>query len=160
MSKSRILFIALMLGVSAASASAETAIQPLAMDECKAIAGTLTKVTGIKLDVTEGEVPEYLDGLRGKACRMVGKATGLTLDFDKVQGRIHAALTGWRYDSMKDADAPYSAVRTLEKGNQRLVYALETEPPKGTCTDDRPIVDCKVPRKRWNWTFSISAYGQ
>jgi hypothetical protein len=158
MTKTRVLSIVLVLSVVSGSALAETAIAPLPLSECQAVAATLTKTTGIKLNVAEGDVPEYLEGLRGKACRMVGKATGLSLDFEKVQGSIHAALTGWTYDSQKDADAPYSVIRTLDKGNQRLVYALATDPPKGTCTDNRPIVDCKVPHKRWNWDFSISAF--
>jgi hypothetical protein len=158
MSNARIVSLALLL--MAAPAAAETAIQPLPPEACQTLAGALSKATGIKLDVAEGDAPDYPEGLRGKACRMAGKATGLTLRFDQAQDKITAALGDWTHDFQHDADGPASTVKLYARGSERLVYALETEPPKGACKDDRPIGDCKAPRKTWLWDFSVSAYRQ
>lgn len=160
MSKAALVRIAILLACSVRPAAADTAIEPLAIEDCRALAVLLTRATGIKLDVAEAPAPDYPDGLRGKACRLTGKATGLTLRFDTIQDRIERALKGWAHDGAQDADGAFSARKVYASGAKRLAYSLEKEPPKGTCTANRPIVDCKVPARRWIWDFSVAAYRQ
>ncbi len=54
---------------------------------------------------------------------------------------------------------PASTITGFTKGSQRLVYALETEPPRGTC-QDVPLADCKVPHQRWSWRLKVVAFTQ
>jgi hypothetical protein len=161
--KSRILSVVFTLGAFVAPASAETAIRPVPVDECKAIAAVLSKASGFPLDGSEQDAPPYPEGLRGKACWMAGGATGLTVKFDKAEDKINAAVKGlkdWVHDGALDADAPFATTKVFVNGNKRLVYTFAKEVPKGGCPDDRPIVDCKVPAKRWVWSFSASVYTQ
>jgi hypothetical protein len=156
MRATRVIATLFVLGVNM-PAFAETAIQPLPKEECQAIAVTLTKVTGIKLNVTEGTPPIMLEGLSGKACLMNGQATGVKRDFNTIQFKVAEAFPGWT-TAEYDADGAAALVRSLKLGNKRLAYRLEMEPPKGTCTENVPIVDCKVPMKRWVWTIEAAGY--
>jgi hypothetical protein len=140
--------------------AAETAIQPLPGADCSALAAALGKALGFSLATREGPAPSYPDGLRGKACLIVGKATGLTLDFDRAQDKIAAQLAAWQHRVDLDADGPFSTSKGFANGAQRLVYHLSTEPPRGTCRENRPIADCKVPHRRWSWDFSAAAFTQ
>lgn len=163
MSKSRTLSIIFMLGIFADPALAETLVRPVPLDECKALAAVLGKASGFKIDGSENDAPTYPEGLRGKVCSMGGGGTGRTIKFDKAEDKINAAvkdLKDWIHDGSLDADSPLSTIKVFVNGNKRLVYLLAKEPPKGECIDDRPIGDCKVPAKRWVWSFSASVYQQ
>lgn len=163
MSRSRTPFFGFLLSVLAVPAVAETAIKPVPPFECQKFAVLLSKASGMKLDGSEQDAPTYPDGLRGKACRMSASATGLTVPFEKAESRIDAALKGlkgWAHDGAYDADGPFATTKVFAKDEKRVVYSLAKEPPKGSCTDDRPIGDCKLAAKRWIWSFSASVYMQ
>lgn len=123
------------------------------------MAQTISQAVGIALQTTVGE-PD-LSGIRGTACVMSGRATGLTLHFDDVRQKLEASLAGagWTAVSDFDADGPASTLKGFAKGSQRAVYELSTEPPQGTC-EDVPIVDCKVPLRRWTWSLTLRAFIQ
>lgn len=142
--------------VASAAARDVTAIDP---SQCSAIARTVGQAVGIALRTTVGK-PD-LPGTRGIACVMSGHATGLTLEFEKVRQKLEASLTraGWNAVSDFDADGPDSTLKGFAKASRRVVYALSTEPPSGTC-ENVPVADCQVPRRRWIWTLTLSAFVQ
>jgi hypothetical protein len=55
------------------------------------------------------------------------------------------------------ADSPVDIFQGLAKGAQRVIYHLETDPPRGTC-QNVVISACKVPIRRWSWTLKIVAF--
>lgn len=142
----------------ATALSAEQSITPLAATDCRAIAKTISQSVGIALTVREG-APDFPSGLRGNACLMSGRATGLKAEFDDVRKKLNAALTGWTRVSDYDADGPASTITGFAKASQRIVYALETVPPRGTCQNVL-LAGCKVPRQRWNWTLKVVGFSQ
>lgn len=122
------------------------------------MAKTISQAVGIALTVREG-APDFPNGLRGNACLMSGRATGLKVEFDAVRKKLNAALAGWTPVSDYDADGPASTITGFAKASQRIVYALETEPPRGTC-QNVPLAACKVPRQRWNWSLKVVGFSQ
>lgn len=140
--------------------AAETRVQPLALQDCKAVADAVGGAIGMTLMTKIGPAPSYPDGLRGNACLISGKATGLTLEFERAQEKIAAALAGWQHLEQFDADGPYSTVKGFAKGQQRVFYSLSTDPPAGTCRSNKPISDCKVPRGRWTWQLTTAAFSE
>ena len=80
-------------------------------------------------------------------------------EFDDVRKKLNAALAGWTPVSDYDADGPASAITGFAKAAQRVVYSLETEPPRGTC-ENVPLAACKVPRQKWNWNLNVVAFSQ
>jgi hypothetical protein len=147
------------LALSVATAlSAEQNITPLAATDCRAIAKTIVQTVGIALAVRQG-APDFPNGLRGNACLMSGHATGLKVEFDAMRKKLNAALVGWTPVSDYDADGPASTITGFAKASQRIVYALETVPPRGTC-QNVPLADCKVPHQRWTWSLKVVAFSQ
>ncbi|MFO1103956.1 MAG: hypothetical protein U1E20_13745 [Methylocystis sp.] len=141
---------------SIANAAAQN-VTPLPSDECSAIARTIGDVVGIALKTTVG-TPDLPD-LHGTACLMSGSATGLTMEFDNARKKLEASLlrAAWTAVIDFDADGPASTQKGFAKASQRVVYALSTEPPHRACANV-PIVDCKVPRRRWVWTLKLTAF--
>jgi hypothetical protein len=142
----------------ATALSAEQSIMPLAATDCRAMAKKISQAVGIALTVREGAL-DFPSGLRGNACLMSGRATGLKVEFDAVRKKLNAALAGWTPVSDYDADGPASTITGFAKASQRIVYALETEPPRGTC-QNVPLAACKVPRQRWNWSLKVVGFSQ
>lgn len=134
-------------------------VTPLTVDECAAMARTMSQTIGIPLQTTVG-APD-LPGVHGTACLMSGHAIGLKLDFENAREKLDASLAraGWTAVIDFDADGPESTQKGFAKASRRVVYALSTEPPHGTCKN-APIVDCKVPRRRWSWTLMLTAFVQ
>jgi hypothetical protein len=142
----------------ATALSGDQSITPLAPSDCRAIAKTISQAVGIPLTTKEGK-PDFPNGLRGTACLMSGRATGLKVEFDDVRKKLNAALAGWTPVSDYDADGPASTITGFAKASQRIVYALETVPPRGTCQNVL-LAGCKVPRQRWNWTLKVVGFSQ
>ncbi len=115
----------------ATALSADQNITPMAASDCRAIAQTISQAVGIPLTAKEGK-PDFPNGLRGNACLMSGRATGLKVEFDAVRKKLNAALAGWTPVTDYDADGPASTITGFAKASQRIVYALETMPPGGT----------------------------
>lgn len=134
-------------------------LAPLDPSECDALARTASQAVGIALKTTVGR-PSQINA-RGTACLMSGNATGLTLDFENMRRKVEASLAraGWTAVADFDADGPDSTQKGFTKASQRVVYALSTEPPQGTC-ESVPLVDCKIPRRRWTWSLTLSAFVQ
>ncbi|MEF3365706.1 hypothetical protein V3H18_04075 [Methylocystis sp. 9N] len=155
--------VAVSMAIAAATGgsavAAEQSVTPLAANDCEAIAGKIGEAAKIPVTTKTGR-PDFLTSIRGNACLISGTATGLKAKFlDDVQKRLDATLADWTYIPDFDADGPDSTVKGFSKGSQRLVYALETRPPNGTC-GDAPIGDCKVPRQRWTWSLKVAAFVQ
>ncbi len=148
------------LMASVPASAADTNIQPLPTPDCRAIADAVGKSIGIPLTIAVGPAPSYPAGLHGRACVMSGKATGLTVPFEPAQDKIAAALAGWQHLGEIDADGPVSTEKEFMKGPQRVIYSLSIDPPRGTCRDNRPIGDCKVPLRRWTWKLVAHAFLQ
>jgi hypothetical protein len=91
---------------------------------------------------------------------MSGKTSGLTTQFEDAQDKIAAALAGWQHLAEFDADGPFSTVKGFMKGPQRVFYTLSTDPPRGTCRDNKPIGDCQIPHRRWTWKLAAAAFLQ
>jgi hypothetical protein len=142
----------------ATALSGDQSITPLAPSDCRAIAKTISQAVGIPLTTKEGK-PDFPNGLRGTACLMSGRATGLKVEFDDVRKKLNAALAGWTPVADYDADGPASTITGFAKASQRIVYALETVPPRGTCQNVL-LAGCKVPRQRWNWTLKVVGFSQ
>lgn len=142
----------------ATALSGDQSITPLAPSDCRAIAKTISQAVGISLTTKERK-PDFPNGLRGTACLMSGRATGLKVEFDDVRKKLNAALAGWTPVSDYDADGPASTITGFAKASQRIVYALETVPPRGTC-QNVPLAACKVPRQRWNWSLKVAGFSQ
>jgi hypothetical protein len=142
----------------ATALSAEQSITPLAATDCRAVAKTISQAVGIALAVRQG-APDFPNGLRGNACLMSGRATGLKVEFDDMRKKLNAALAGWTPVSDYDADGPASTITGFAKASQRIVYALQTEPPRGTC-QNLPLAACKVLRQRWNWSLKVVGFSQ
>jgi hypothetical protein len=87
----------------ATALSGDQSITPLAPSDCRAIAKTISQAVGIPLTTKEGK-PDFPNGLRGTACLMSGRATGLKVEFDDVRKKLNAALAGWTHVSDYDAD--------------------------------------------------------
>jgi hypothetical protein len=121
----------------ATALSTEQSITPLAATDCRAIANTISQAVGIPLTTKEGK-PEFPSGLRKK---------------------LNAALKGWTPVTDYDADGPDSTVTGFAKASQRVVYLLESELPRGTC-ENVPLVACKVPHQRWNWSLKVVGFSQ
>jgi hypothetical protein len=138
--------------------SGDQSITPMAASDCRAIANTLSQAVAIPLTTKEGK-PDFPSGLRGNACLMSGRAIGLQVEFDAVRKKLNAALAGWTPVPDYDADGPASTITGFGKASQRIVYALETVPPRGTC-QNVPLADCKVPRQRWTWTLKVVGFSQ
>jgi hypothetical protein len=143
---------AVALGIATAlcghAIAAEQNITPLAASDCQTVAKTISQAVGIALTTKVG-APEFPSGLRGNACLMSGHATDLQAEFDDVRRKLNASLGGWTPVCDYDADGPASTITGFAKASQRIVYALQTEPPRGSC-QNVPLAACKVPRKRWN----------
>ena len=138
--------------------SGDQSITPMAASDCRAIAKTISQAVAIPLTTKEGK-PDFPSGLRGNACLMSGRAIGLQVEFDAVRKKLNAALAGWTPVPDYDADGPASTITGFGKASQRIVYALETVPPRGTC-QNVPLADCKVPRQRWTWTLKVVGFSQ
>ncbi len=138
--------------------AAEQSVTPLTASDCQALAQTIGQVVGIALTTKVG-APEFPSGLRGNACVMSGHATGLKAEFDDVRRKLNASLFGWTPVSDYDADGPASTITGFAKASQRVVYWLETEPPRGTC-ENAPLAACKVPHQRWNWSLKVVGFSQ
>ncbi len=149
-----------LLNMDLSAFAAETSVQPLAVQDCDALANSIGKAVDIVLTTKVGPPPSYPEGFHGGACLISGKATGLATEFEGAQDKIAAALTGWQHLEQFDADGPYSTTKGFAKGPQRVFYSLSTDPPRGTCRDNRPIGDCKVPHRRWTWNFTAAAFVQ
>jgi hypothetical protein len=146
-----------LLGVTLPAMAAETSIVPLPPSDCDAVAAAITKALNIPLKTKVG-TPSFPDGLRGNACLLSGQASGLTIRFDRAQDKIAAALTEWRHLEALDADGPGSTNKTFAQGQRRLVYDLSMDPPPGTCSENKPIAACKVPFRRWIWSFKAAGF--
>ena len=153
---------AVALGIAAAlcgrAIATEQSITPLTANDCQTIAKTIGQAVGIALTTKVG-APEFPNGLRGNACLMSGHATGLKAEFDAVRKKLNAALPGWAPVSDYDADGPASTITGFAKAAQRVVYSLETVPPRGTC-ENVPLAACKVPRQRWDWNLKVVGFSQ
>jgi hypothetical protein len=153
---------AMVLGIATAlcghAIAAEQSVTPLAASDCQALAGTISQAVGIALTTKVG-APEFPSGLRGNACVMSGRATGLKAEFDDVRKKLNASLSGWTPVSDYDADGPASTITGFAKASQRVVYSLEAEPPRGTC-ENVPLAACKVPHQRWNWSLNVVGFSQ
>ena len=153
---------AMVLGIATAlcghAIAAEQSVTPLSASDCQALAQTIGQAAGIALTTKVG-APEFPSGLRGNACLMAGHATGLKAEFDDVRKKLNASLSGWTPVSDYDADGPASTITGFAKASQRVVYSLETEPPRGTC-ENVPLAACKVPHQRWNWSLKVVGFSQ
>jgi hypothetical protein len=153
---------AVALGIAMAlcgqSIAAEQSITPLAANDCQTIAKTIGQAVAMALTTKVG-APEFPNGLRGNACLMSGHATGLRAEFDDVRKKLNAALAGWTPVSDYDADGPASTITGFAKASQRVVYSLETEPPRGTC-ENVPLAACKAPRQWWDWSLKVVGFSQ
>lgn len=88
-----VLISAALTGGHLARAAAAQNVTPLDPTQCSAMAQTISQAVGIALQTTVGE-PD-LSGIRGTACVMSGRATGLTLHFDdKTKARSVARRCG------------------------------------------------------------------
>jgi hypothetical protein len=140
--------------------AAEQSITPVPQAECEALARKISQAVGIKLSTKVGGndfVADFLPGVRGNACLMSGRATGLKANFAEVQDKLSAVLSGWTSVNEFAADAPMSTVQGFASGAQRVVFALDNEPPPGTC-QNVVIASCKVPARRWTWTLKVVAF--
>lgn len=161
----KLLRVATAVSIAAALAGGQTAsaaaqnVTPLDPTQCSAIARSVGQAIGIALQTTVGK-PDLPD-THGTACLMSGHATGLPLEFEAARQTLEASLArdGWTAVPDFDADGPDSTVKGFAKASQRVVYALSTEPPRGTC-ENVPIAACKVPRRRWTWNLTLSAFVQ
>ncbi len=150
----------LLLALNLPAIAAETSIRPLPDVDCKAIADAIGQSIRFPLTTKVGAAPSYPAGLHGSACIISGKATGLTIEFERAQDKIAAALAGWKHLDEFDADAPFSTVKGFMKGPQRFFYTLSTDPPRGTCRENKPIADCRIPHRRWTWKMMAAAFVQ
>ncbi len=138
--------------------AAQSRIEPLPQQDCDAAARAIGKAIGIPLTVKIG-APAHPEGLHGNACLLSGEAKGLTIPFETAQDKIAAALAGWKHLTERDADGPFSTFKGFAKNAQQIFYSLSVDPPRGTC-EDKPIGDCKVPPRRWTWSFTAAAFVQ
>lgn len=158
----RTAFLAAALAALAPAAlqAAERPAAPLAAADCEALARSFSEATGIA--VTTSVAPaRSIDSRapRGNGCVIVGTATGLTRRFDRVEASLIGTLRGWTHDMEFDADGPMSTVKRFTQGTRKVIVSIETENLPGTCADI-PIGDCRVPLRRWTWTFKAVAYAQ
>lgn len=156
----RVMFPAGLLSLVAAfpAVAAQSNIKPMAQQDCDATAKAISQAIGIPLKVKIG-TPTLPEGLHGNACLLSGEAKGLTLGFEAAQDKIAAVLEGWQHLTDQDADGPFSTFKGFAKNSQRIFYSLSEEPPRGTC-ENKPIGDCKVPPRRWTWSFTAAAFQQ
>lgn len=150
----------MLLAANLPATAAETDIQPLPALDCNAIAAAVGKSIRIPLTTRVGPALSYPTGLHGNACIISGNTSGLTIEFEQAQDKIAAALTGWKHLDEFDADAPFSTAKGFMKGPQRVFYTLSTDPPRGTCRDNKPIADCRIPHRRWTWKIVAAAFLQ
>lgn len=95
----------------------------------------------------------------GTACRFSGRATGIEHRFGDALGGLQAIVEGWEEITDIAADGPSSTTAGYRKGDRRIIVFLRAEPPDGQC---ETVVsrDCRLPAKRWRWTFDAVAYRQ
>jgi hypothetical protein len=148
---------AILPGAAPPAMAAETNIIPLPPSDCGAVSAAVSRAINIPLK-TRVATPSFPDGLHGDACLLSGQASGLTILFDRAQDKIAAALTDWRHLEALDADGPGSTNKAFARGPQRFVYDLSMDPPPGTCSGNKPITACKVPLRRWVWSFKAVGF--
>jgi len=156
------LSIATVLANADFALAAEQSITPMAGTECEAMARKISQAFGIPLNTKVGGpdfAADFLPGVQGNACLMSGRARGLTLyaHFDKLRDKFESVLSDWTPMPDIGADSPMDIVQGLAKGAQRVIYHLETDPPRGTC-QNVVIAACKVPLRRWTWTLKVVAF--
>jgi hypothetical protein len=141
--------------------AAEQSITPMAGTECEAMARKISQAAGIKLSTNVGGpdfVADFLPGVQGNACLMSGRATGLNTNPYEVENKLYAVLSDWtRVPDNFSADGPIETIQGFAKGAQRVVFHLNSEPPRGTC-QNIVIAACKVPARRWIWTLKVVAF--
>ena len=152
--------IATVLANVTLAVAAEQAITPLAGAECKALAQKISQAVGIELNTKVGGpefVADFLPGVHGNACLMSGRAVGLKANFAEAQGNLRAVLSGWTPLNEFAADSPTKTIQGFAQGTQRIVFALDNEPPPGTC-QNVVLAACKVPSRRWSWSLEVVAF--
>jgi hypothetical protein len=115
--------------------SGDQSITPMAASDCRAIAKTISQAVAIPLTTKEGK-PDFPSGLRGNACLMSGRATGLQVEFDAVRKKLNAALAGWTPVPDYDADvrpAPSQALARLRSASSMRLRPCPRAEPARTC---------------------------
>lgn len=137
--------------------AAERHVAPMTAAECEGLARTIGRAVGIPLRTRVGQ-PDLPD-VRGKACLMSGRATGLKATFAQAQKQVEAVFSDWTPEPDFDAGGADTAQQGFSKGAKRVVYELANDPPRGTC-EDVVLAACKVPARLWTWTFKATAFVQ
>lgn len=104
--------------------AAQQNITPMAASDCQAIAKMITRATGIPLKIKVG-VRDFPDDLRGTACLMSGRETGLTVKFDDMENKVNAVFSGWTTLPDISFGGPAMTGAGFAKGAQRVIYFLE-----------------------------------
>ncbi len=158
--------IALLLLVSAAglgaarAAPADPVAEPLPVEVCGALHKDFAAALRFPLKAGIGAPTTVTDDApAGTACTFSGQATGLGHSYGEALGRLEKVVEGWDQIPEISADGPESILQGYRKGDRRVVVALDRSPPDGTC-ENTVQSRCKVPAKRWRWTFKAAAYRQ
>lgn len=135
--------------------AAEQSITPMAETDCEAVGKTITRATGMPLTIKVG-VTDLTNDVRGNACLMSGRATGLKVEFEDMEKKLDAVFSGWTTVPDMSPGGPAMTGAGFAKGAQRVIYFLENDPPR----ECRNIVlaACKAPLRRWTWSLKVAAY--
>lgn len=154
------LFLSLAGLVAARAAPAEPVARPLPPDVCSALRTDFAAALGFPLASGTQSPKTVSDSApAGTACTFSGRATGLGQSYADALRRLETIVEGWDQIAEISADGPESTVQGYRKDDRRVVVALDRSPPDGTC-ENTVQVRCKVPAKRWRWTFKAAAYRQ
>jgi hypothetical protein len=149
------LSIATVLANTSLALAAEQSITPMAATDCEAIAKTITRATGIPLTIKVG-MPDFPKDVRGNACLMSGRATGLKVEFEDMEKKLDATLSGWTPLPDMSSGGPAMTGAGFAKGAQRVTYLLENDPPR-KCRNI-VLAACKAPLRRWTWSLKVAAF--
>ena len=147
-----------MAGLAAAQAAQAAPAEPLSADLCESLKTRFAAALRLPVTATVGTTASVTDlAPAGTACLFSGRATGLGHSYGDALGRLEKIVDGWDQITEISADGPESTLQGYRKGDRQIVVALDRSPPDGTC-ENTVQTRCKVPAKRWLWTFKAAAY--
>jgi hypothetical protein len=88
-----------------------------------------TRAGGIPLTIKVG-VPDFTNDVRGNACLMSGRATGLKVEFLDMEKKLNAVFSGWTTVPDMTPGGRAMTGAGFAKGAQRVIYFLENDPPR------------------------------
>jgi hypothetical protein len=68
--------------------------------------------------------------VRGNACLMGGRATGLKVEFLDMEKKLNAVFFAWTTVPDMTPGGPAMTGAGFAKGAQRVIYFLENDPPR------------------------------